>query len=721
MGWGCRETRARRATAVRLARLFAGACPLLAVSLALAPAANAANAAVSWGSSEYGRLGVGRLRGTPPDWYREAFGPVLIASLGGTRQIAAGYDGMLALAEDGTAWAWGANGFAQLGLGTSTGPHRCGVPAEPCYLAPVPVPGLTHVRQLAEGLLHGLALREDGTVMAWGDNDEGQLGTGTITGPETCSLPEYGEFACSRLPVAVPGLSEVKAVAAGGRASYALRRDGTVMAWGDDSFGKLGIPASRSDCGERGISPCTPTPTRIPGLTGVTAIATGSSHTLALLEGGTVMSWGSNNTGELGDGTEDWRESPVAVQALSGVVAVSAGESHSVALLADGTVEDWGMNWFGQLGTGSNTGPELCSQHAPEIPCSTVPLVVPGLNHVTQVAAGGAQTLALRQDGTAMAWGYNENGELGFGSFGPESCLPELPAARCSKSPVAVEGLADATAVYAGAEDGFAIGPLAPAVTGVDSGGGARSGSEFGGGEVAITGSNLRGATSVHFGSHKAQAFTVVLASEIFAFAPPGTGTVPITVTTARGTSAPVSASDYEYVTPTGPAIGAVAPHSGAVSGGTVVTLEGVHLGEASGVWFGRNRGQVLEDGESRIVAVAPAGTVGRVNVSVRTPAGVSPETAGARYTYRPVVTGVAPAEGSPAGGTEVTIHGAGFTPGSATVIRFAGAPATAVDCADSTTCTALAPAHSAGTVDVVAMAAGILSARTVADRFSYR
>src|SRR2546425_177424 len=131
--------------------------------------------------------------------------------------------------------AWGGNFYGQLGNGSSTGPDTC-MFGEPCSTTPVAVSGLmSGVSTVSAGGGHSLTLLKNGTGMAWGDNCYGQLGNGTSSGPEKC-----GEFSCSTTPVAVSGLSGVTAVSAGGIHSLALLSHGTVRAWGNNGDGELG-------------------------------------------------------------------------------------------------------------------------------------------------------------------------------------------------------------------------------------------------------------------------------------------------------------------------------------------------------------------------------------------------------------------------------------------------------------------------------------------------
>ena len=229
---------------------------------------------------------------------------------------------------------------------------------------PVAVPGISTVTAVAAGEEHSLALLANGTVLAWGDNHEGQLGDGTTK--------------TSAVPVPVKGLSGVTAIAAGSLFSLALLNNGTVMAWGDNREGQLGDGTLRNST----------VPVPVQGLSGVTAIAAGALHSLAVLANGTAMAWGDNESGQLGIGRQvSLRVVPTAVAKITGITAIAAGEEHSVALLSDGSVWVWGGNGEFQLAR-PNGFPGGIGQ-------SNVPLRVPGLGKAKAIAAGGSFSLAV--------------------------------------------------------------------------------------------------------------------------------------------------------------------------------------------------------------------------------------------------------------------------------------------------------------------------------------
>jgi alpha-tubulin suppressor-like RCC1 family protein len=330
---------------------------------------------------------------------------VTITTVGGTSE-ATPEDRYLYVLPGPRVSAWGANERGQLGAGlTQTGFPECD-----CSPLPQEVIDLGEVSAVATGSRSSdsLALLKNGTVMAWGD---GFLGNGDALLPEQCFLDR-----CSTFPVQVSGLNEVTAVATGGKDSLALLRGGKVMAWGSNLYGGLG-DGKRGSEGE--VVADVPTP--VSGLSEVSAIAVGANHDLALLKNGTVMAWGDNSDGELGDGTTTERDSPVKVTGLGEIVAIAAGYNFSLALKRDGTVMAWGRNSSGQLGDGTSTGPGSCGT---ESPCSTTPVAVIGLSGVRSISAGFENGLADLTNGTVKAWGGSVPDVLGTNSELGESTTP---------------------------------------------------------------------------------------------------------------------------------------------------------------------------------------------------------------------------------------------------------------------------------------------------------
>ena len=262
----------------------------------------------------------------------------------------------LALLEDGTVRSWGLDNEGQLGDGTVSGNQ---------YQPPAKVVDLERVRAVSAGGRHSLALRDDGTVWAWGSQDWYQLGN-----PTWVDLPR---------PKKVLELEEVEVIAAGPWHSLGLLKGGTLRSWGANNHGQLGGGATSGNIYQP--------PVKALDLERVKAIAAGSHHSLALLEDGTVWAWGYNGYGQLGDGTKTDRHRPVQVSELKEVKAIAAGRlqggSHySLALREDGTLWAWGLNNYGQLGDGTTTSRDR-------------PVKVLELNEVKVIDAGGYHSLAI--------------------------------------------------------------------------------------------------------------------------------------------------------------------------------------------------------------------------------------------------------------------------------------------------------------------------------------
>ncbi|MCT4597260.1 MAG: hypothetical protein N4A50_05205 [Vallitalea sp.] len=266
----------------------------------------------AWGSNEQGESG-----GESP--YCRVF-PAQIKGLTDIKMAVAARSCSIVVKNDGTAWAWGNNIYGLLGDGTTID-----------RLTPVQVKGLTDVKTIVADNYHSKALKNDGTVWAWGNNDYGQLGNGTTTGGLT--------------PVEVKGLTDVKTIDVGGSYCRVIKNDGTIWVWGANHKGQFGN-------GEVNLKNLTPI--QITGLKDYKTIIASGSHSIALKNDGTVWAWGDNTHGQLGDGTNASNVStPLQVPGLKNVNKIFSNYYQNIIVKNDGTVWAWGDNAYGQLGDGA--------------------------------------------------------------------------------------------------------------------------------------------------------------------------------------------------------------------------------------------------------------------------------------------------------------------------------------------------------------------------------
>jgi alpha-tubulin suppressor-like RCC1 family protein len=313
-------------------------------------------------------------------------------------KVSGGANHTLILKSDGTVWSFGRNNLGQLGDNTTTNSSN-----------PIQVHGpgnvgfLTGIVDIAGGMSHSMALKNDGTVWCWGGNADGQIGDGTNTQRNT--------------PVQVKGLgntgflSGVTAVSTSKRVSMALLSDSTIAVWGVNYAGQL------ADGGTTARN----YPERVKGagfvgyLTGVTKIRGNCCSCQALRNDGTVWMWGESQYGQLGRGFTSGTPAnpPAPVCAVGGcgngnltnIVEIGGGSYHMFAVNSSGELFAWGLGATGALGNGST---------------SNINLPVQILTGVSKVAAGGDPSsphgMTLKSDGTVWAWGYNASGELGNGN-----------------------------------------------------------------------------------------------------------------------------------------------------------------------------------------------------------------------------------------------------------------------------------------------------------------
>jgi alpha-tubulin suppressor-like RCC1 family protein len=336
-----------------------------------------------WGSGENDLVGLGEATPLTTAYALEPTESVIERPAA----VAAGGAHSLALDASGSVWAWGRNDHGQLGLVAGT------LEPEAAAQRPYRVDKLADVIAIAAGTNHSLALRADGAVWAWGDNERGQLGDGTMTDRS--------------LPVRAKGLGPVVAIAAGLDFSLALDLDGKVWGWGANDHGQLGDGTIQDRLLAVAVS------AKLDEVVAISACGGGGEHSLALRANGTVWGWGFNGHGQLGDGTTSDRRSPKPCS-VKGAIGIGAGAWHSLVLLSDGAVIAAGANESGQLGDGTTSDRhtfDFVTVAEGDDPDPYIPLT-----EVVEVAAGGWHNLARIVDGSVRAWGAGNGGRMGTGT-----------------------------------------------------------------------------------------------------------------------------------------------------------------------------------------------------------------------------------------------------------------------------------------------------------------
>jgi alpha-tubulin suppressor-like RCC1 family protein len=350
--------------------------------------------------------------------------------------VSAGFGHTCGVTAGGAAYCWGENDYGELGVGTTTGPELCAHVNDrtvACSTVPVPVAGGLSFAAVSTGLQYTCGVTAGGTAYCWGRNGIGQLGDGTTTPRLT--------------PVPVAGGVSFATVIAGSGHTCGVTAAGAAYCWGANDFGMLGDGTTTNRL----------TPVPVLGGVSFTSVGVGLGHSCGLTAAGTAYCWGSNEEGQLGDGTTTGRLTPVPVAGGLSFASVAASFIHTCGVTTGGAAYCWGWNREGELGVGTATGPETCVFPPPlggSTDCSTVPVPVAGGVSFTTLSIGvhNLQSCGVTAAGAAYCWGYNANGELGVGTTtGPEMCAQvNASDVPCSTVPVPVAGGISFTAVSAG-------------------------------------------------------------------------------------------------------------------------------------------------------------------------------------------------------------------------------------------------------------------------------
>ena len=294
--------------------------------------------------------------------------------------VAGGLYHTVAVKADGTLWAWGRNDKGQLGDGTvndQSSPKRVG--------------SATDWVTVAAGNDFSMAIKADGSLWGWGGNAQGQLGDGTNTNTLT--------------PKQIGTAKDWLTVKCGGLHAAGLKTNGTLWSWGYNFYGQLGMGGTS----DRNI------PVQENTLnTSWVALSTGPVTTMAIRGDGSTWSWGYNEFGTLGVGDQVFHSTPVRESSNSQKwVTVQGGHSHSLALKNDGTLWAWGRNQLLQVGNGTVA------------PVVANPTQLPNSDW-KEIMAGHWQNAGIRRNGTLWTWGYNAFGQLGYGNTDPNNSTVPL-------------------------------------------------------------------------------------------------------------------------------------------------------------------------------------------------------------------------------------------------------------------------------------------------------
>jgi len=329
----------------------------------------------SWGLN--GGTGGGKILGTLGQNIAtySTSSPAQVGSQNTWSQITIGGGHALAIKTDGTLWSWGQNftvgfgGGGQLGLGNITS-----------YSSPVQVGSLTTWLNISAGEYHSIGIRTDGTMWSWGSNAYGQLGQNNGV---DCSSPKQ-----------IGSLTTWKAVSAPYYGGFAIKTDGTLWAWGRNTVGILGT----------GNTTNYSSPVQIGALTNWLFVTGNYSNAIATKTDGTLWAWGQNYLGQLGLGNTTSYSSPKQVGSLTNwKSAISSTGNNTIALKTDGTLWTWGSNSSGQLGLGN-----IINYSSPK--------QVGALTNWSNISSLVGGSIAIKTNGTLWVWGDPSYGQLGLGN-----------------------------------------------------------------------------------------------------------------------------------------------------------------------------------------------------------------------------------------------------------------------------------------------------------------
>ncbi len=309
--------------------------------------------------------------------------PTQIGTSNDWQFISCGASHTIALKNNGTLWAWGSNTSGQLGNGNNMNSN-----------VPIQIGTDSDWAIISAGDEYNLAIKTNGTLWAWGRNDNSQLGDNTIVSKNS--------------PIQIGNQTNWESISAGSNHSLAIKTNGTLYGWGVNSLGQLGNGSTTNET----------SPVKIGNDTDWNKVGAGSIHSIALKDDLSFWVWGGNNEGQLGVGTSGagtYLTSPFNITSMNGCNNISKGSQNTIIRKTDGTVWSWGANLVGQLGNGTSSSTP-----------TTSPLQVGSANDWQIISMRGTHVLALKNDGTLYAWGNNFYGQLGDGTSGSFKTSPVI-------------------------------------------------------------------------------------------------------------------------------------------------------------------------------------------------------------------------------------------------------------------------------------------------------
>ncbi len=569
-----------------------------------------------WGMNPHGQLGNG-----VPSPQEDA--PVKVVGLPmAAKQVAVGIDNSCALLIDGTVWCWGSNEYGQLGNGQASSTD---------VLAPVQVTGLgNNVDVISIGYWHGCALKA-GNVYCWGDNLYGEVGNGSFGGSNCNGAPN-----CVLTPTLVQ--SNVQKVSAGGFYTCSILNNASLTCWGDNFWGQLGL----GDTSGRNA----PTPLASLGNT-LIDVETAVHATCAIVTGGVVRCWGSQDSGRLGNGVSDssfcnmggcvLSPAPVSgpLGTSGGAKSIREAEGAACVVKNDGHVFCWGGGGFldGQPATTTPVEVDFCG--------------LPSLTSLTP-------DFGLYTGGTVVTLNGDElhaGATVTFGNAAGTNVQVQSPSSIQATTPN--YGFTDTVDVVVTNPDGHKARLLqaysftaAPSVSQVLPGSGPTTGGQM----VTISGSSFLPTTTIDFGGVAPTNVTFVDVNTITATTPPhAAGNIDVTVTNP-GNLQGTLAMAYQYIAPI--TIASLMPTTGSTDGSTSVTLKGDGFDFATTVKFdGVDSPSIVTQDTQTLIATAPAHAAGVVDVVATRGDGTS-FTLPASFTYVEGAGGAGAGSGGAGSGT---------------------------------------------------------------------